>query len=492
MNISSDVAVQLEKKVISSLSQKDYKGALAALRELIRMKPYDLDLQLRTADLLAEMKQYDKAIAVYQRVAENYARTGQPLKALKVAKAIQKIDPTFTDITDFMAARYAGRGKEETEEFIPPPPPEESALEIPAATEVEEEYEELAETDYEEEAPPQKRHATAQFEPPQKGSVSPPLSESLAPPPPEALPADINLATFEEQFSKDTNQVLENLPRRLPKIPLFSDMGKTAFKRLLDEVDHIIVQPGSDVVVEGERGDSLYIILEGSVEILKIVGEAEVPLAELGPGDFFGEMALLGNTERQATVRAIEECELLCLSKKTLAAVGKKSPSVISILHKNFRQRLLKNMLKTSPLFEPFDHKTRKELIENFKHRRVGKGEVIIEEGTKSDGLYLIMIGEMAVKKKSKSGKQMQIATLKPGDVFGEISLLTQGNTIATVQANRPSEILRLPAKVFTEIILTHPQVLEYVSRLSESRIADTERKYQSFEAKPVKTTAIV
>ena len=76
------------------------------------------------------------------------------------------------------------------------------------------------------------------------------------------------------------------------------------------------------------------------------------------------------------------------------------------------------------------------------------------------------------LKKMMKNGKLLltQNETLKEGDVFGEMSLLTKMKATASCTAKRRGTVLRLPKKNFDELILTHPQVLEMVAELSEER----------------------
>jgi CRP-like cAMP-binding protein len=68
-----------------------------------------------------------------------------------------------------------------------------------------------------------------------------------------------------------------------------------------------------------------------------------------------------------------------------------------------------------------------------------------------------------------------RLATLHEGEVFGEISLLQKSPATASVSAAKRTSLLRLPREVFDQVILTHPQVLQLVSELSESRQRATE-----------------
>jgi NADH dehydrogenase len=72
-------------------------------------------------------------------------------------------------------------------------------------------------------------------------------------------------------------------------------------------------EAGDEVFRQGDLGDRLYIIVKGAVEVVREDAQGETVLARLGPGEYFGEMALLQRTTRNATVRAVEATDLLSL-----------------------------------------------------------------------------------------------------------------------------------------------------------------------------------
>jgi CRP-like cAMP-binding protein len=133
---------------------------------------------------------------------------------------------------------------------------------------------------------------------------------------------------------------------------------------------------------------------------------------------------------------------------------------------------MLSNLMNNAPLFAPFNRNDRRDLVQKFRARDVKKGDVIVTEGQMSDGLYVILSGEVGV-----DAHGTQIATLKEGQIFGEMSLLMRSPASATVSATRHTSLLRLPKQDFDTLILSHPQVLEHVSVLiDERKRADAQR----------------
>ena len=96
----------------------------------------------------------------------------------------------------------------------------------------------------------------------------------------------------------------------LRRVPMLRPLPVTAIEQLAQNADRSEVPAGVAVFEAGETGDSFYVVEEGQVEVL----DGESVVRTMGPGEGFGEIALLGNTTRTMTVRAIEETGLLGIS----------------------------------------------------------------------------------------------------------------------------------------------------------------------------------
>lgn len=252
----------------------------------------------------------------------------------------------------------------------------------------------------------------------------------------------------------------------LPKIPLFSDLPADAFIALFERCPLRRYEPGDLVIEQGTKGDAFYVICAGGVRVVRADGEVARELARLDEGAFFGEMALLSEAPRSASVEAThEDTQLLEIGAGVLKELSAKYPSVSTALKKFCRQRLLSNLMQGSALFRPFSKSDRRELVQKFRARDVRRGEAMIKEGHTSDGLYVVLSGEVDVLVKGR-----KVASLREGEVFGEMSLLTRSPATATVTAARHTSVLRLPREDFDRIILSHPQVLEHVSELTDER----------------------
>ena len=103
----------------------------------------------------------------------------------------------------------------------------------------------------------------------------------------------------------------------LRAVPLFSSVPDEQLRALATVVTRKSVARGATIMVAGDQTDSLYIILSGRLKVMMSDAEGkEVILSILGPGEFFGEMGLIDDSPRSASVVAIEPCELLSIAKR--------------------------------------------------------------------------------------------------------------------------------------------------------------------------------
>ena len=95
------------------------------------------------------------------------------------------------------------------------------------------------------------------------------------------------------------------------------------------------------IVHEGDRGDRFYVIVRGKVAVSKLVPDGKSRrVATLSDGDFFGEIALLKNVPRTATVRALTPCLLMSLCRDAFKALVANEPELQAILEKALTERL--------------------------------------------------------------------------------------------------------------------------------------------------------
>ena len=126
----------------------------------------------------------------------------------------------------------------------------------------------------------------------------------------------------------------------LRRLPLFAGLNDQDMQRLLDMAEPVTLQAGEFLMEEGTPGDSAYIILEGEFEILKRSGQQDVIIALRGPGEVIGEISLLDQSPRTASVRAVRQSHLLRIGQEALQQLLASSPSATRAVLRTIIERL--------------------------------------------------------------------------------------------------------------------------------------------------------
>ena len=126
---------------------------------------------------------------------------------------------------------------------------------------------------------------------------------------------------------------------RLRTVPFFSNMSKKELAALAQQTDDIDVPAGKVLAREGDVGDEFFIIDSGSAEVTR-GGER---VADLGPGDFFGEMALLDADRRTATVTATSPMSLVVMTRSSFRTLDRSQPEVHQTVARAIAERNASN-----------------------------------------------------------------------------------------------------------------------------------------------------
>jgi cAMP-dependent protein kinase regulator len=255
--------------------------------------------------------------------------------------------------------------------------------------------------------------------------------------------------------------------------PLFSSIGREGLRAMIDVFEVITVPQGTVVIEEGTGGAEAFIVARGELEVTRTVNGAPVVLARLTGGALFGEMALLSRAPRAASVIACRPSILLVGRKDALDVVAESQPEVGTELATHCRQRMVQNLVRTSPVLSAVKAEARPALVEQFATRVYEKGDKIIASGLDAAGLYLIASGEVAVIR-TEGGEAFVIETRGPGDIVGEVALVLRRPSSADVVAVHPTVTLFLSADKFMPLIREHPAILVELYQLAIRREEET------------------
>jgi len=120
----------------------------------------------------------------------------------------------------------------------------------------------------------------------------------------------------------------------LRKSPLFEGLSDDELQHLMDNAKPVSLHAGDMLMKQGDPGNTAYVIVNGELEVTKQSGQSMIKIDVRNPGDVLGEMALLSQAPRSATVTAVTECLTLCISKEVFDNLLSTSPSAAkAVLH---------------------------------------------------------------------------------------------------------------------------------------------------------------
>ena len=114
----------------------------------------------------------------------------------------------------------------------------------------------------------------------------------------------------------------------LKRVSMFEDLDQKSLEAIANAAVEQRYEPGQDIVRQGDTGVGAFIIRSGKVDVIQDRGGKETKLSTLGPGDVFGEMALLDEFPRSATVRAVEPTTALGIQRWHFRGILESHPQI--------------------------------------------------------------------------------------------------------------------------------------------------------------------
>ena len=121
----------------------------------------------------------------------------------------------------------------------------------------------------------------------------------------------------------------------LQSIPLFESLPRDARRLIAQHADDIDVAEGTDLVRQGEFAYEFFVIEQGGAEVLRD-GER---IADLGPGDFLGEMGIVSKAVRNATVTTTTDSKVIVMTEQAFRSVSRSNPDVASRIQAAVEER---------------------------------------------------------------------------------------------------------------------------------------------------------
>lgn len=246
------------------------------------------------------------------------------------------------------------------------------------------------------------------------------------------------------------------------KVPLFRNCQVGFIEHLVRKLQPMIYVPGDDIVKVGTLGQEMYFISRGKCEVLS---ENGLRVATIHEGGFFGEIALLFDSKRTATVRAITYCDTFVLAKGDLDTLLESFPEQKLVMQAEASSRLAANslsvMIPTVPLFEHCGKNFTRAIVSKLVPLDFQAGDTIVTSGQWTATMYFVSSGEVAFY--SDQGELMDIVV--PGNFFHEYSMVRQFISGERVVASVPTRVFALEKSKLEDLLDQFPSQKYFVNR---------------------------
>lgn len=237
---------------------------------------------------------------------------------------------------------------------------------------------------------------------------------------------------------------------------MFTALDKGEFKIVVDAIEEIKGGAGDAIIKEGDQGDCMYVLENGTLDCTKIFkGNTEPTLLKTYvPGEGFGELALLYNAPRAATITSKSDYAVWKLDRNTFNHIVKDAAAKKREKYDNFLQSV--SILKS---MDPYE---RSKLGDAVIEQKYNKGDYVIKEGEEGSTFFLISEGEAIATKSLGGDNPTQVKDYKRGDYFGERSLLTSELRAANiVVTSNECVVLSLEKSTFNRLLGSLDDILK-------------------------------
>jgi len=221
---------------------------------------------------------------------------------------------------------------------------------------------------------------------------------------------------------------------------MFSSLDDNDLAIIVGAVSEMQVEPQQRVINQGEDGDFLFVIESGKLECLISQGATEKCVKTCVAGDVFGELALLYNCPRAASVHSTEKCVLWKVDRDTFNHIVREGAQKKRARYDAFLSKV--SLLASMDAYE------RSQLADTLKPETFDGGQIVVNQGEIGQKFYIIEEGEAAA---TKNG--IEVMRYSSGDYFGELALIRNQPRAATVTCVARSKLLSIDSASFKRLL---------------------------------------
>ncbi len=249
-------------------------------------------------------------------------------------------------------------------------------------------------------------------------------------------------------------QALEQILETIPILQFLPPDVRAAVEASFVSVSYTF---GQEIVREGEPADALFVLVTGRARVLKRSDSGEeISLGNLRPGDMFGEGDFLNPGTRATTVRASSAIEALRLDQSVVRALIQRRPEIRRYFELQQRHRHLQGFFRQFNVFSQLPPAATAELLEALEPIEVPANHVIITQGDPPGPMYVLEDGRCRVHI-GIEGRRRNVAYLRKGEFFGELSVFRNQPREATVETVTPCRLLVLTQESYQSLLDRYP-----------------------------------
>ena len=195
--------------------------------------------------------------------------------------------------------------------------------------------------------------------------------------------------SFVARKIEKSQEAREKIRQRLSKAIMFECLGEQDMDIIIDAMESRHFEPGDYIIKENDPGEELFMVENGEFSCHKVINGEDTLLKYYKSGDVFGELALLYNAPRAASLKAVEPSDAWALDRATFNFIVKDASKKKRETYKNFLSSV--HILKNLDVYE------RSKIADALKEKKVSKGETIIQMGDMEDNFFYIILQGSAV-----------------------------------------------------------------------------------------------
>ncbi|KAJ1728984.1 hypothetical protein LPJ61_003745 [Coemansia biformis] len=251
---------------------------------------------------------------------------------------------------------------------------------------------------------------------------------------------------YRKKFVPKTETQKERIQEALSNNFLFKNMDEESYRDIIDAMEEKRVECGQSVIVQGGVGDYFYIVEHGSFDVHVRKGNGPpTKVATVDDRGSFGELALMYNAPRAATVTATSDATLWALDRITFRSLLMERTSR--------KRRLYERFLETVPLLKSLEPYERQKVADALETVTYNDNDTIVTQGDPGDDFFLIEQGTIRVYKTDEAGVHREYPPLTQGGYFGELALLDDQPRQATLVATGRTKCARMSKDAFDRLL---------------------------------------